>query len=199
MILKQFASGLLAGIILMLLAQFSIADEVKNDQKLSPEKYLSKGMKEWTISGGVGKKLPFHRFDDRTNSHLIAIVPSVGYFFKNNQELLLEAPLLYYDEPQHAIAAGADIMYRYHFSRNRNFAPFVELGAGANYVGLDIRDLTGKFQFSLQGGVGVRKKVSDNGDVVVTLRWHHFSNAGTRVPNIGLNESLLMVGYSRYF
>ena len=199
MIPKKVAGGLLAGICIAFSAQFSAADEVKKGQDFPPEKYSSKGMKEFTISGGVGSKLPFHRFDDRNNTHFISVVPSAGYFITNKQELLLEAPILYYDKPQHAIAAGVDLMYRYHFTRNRKFSPFVEVGAGANYVGLDISDLTGKFQFSLQGGVGVRRKISDHGDVVISLRWHHFSNAGTRAPNIGTNDSFLLVGYSHYF
>lgn len=196
---RKFAGGLLMGIIMVFFAPISIADEVKSDQKFPPEKYLSKGMKEWTISAGIGSKLPFHRFDDRNNTHFASVVPSVGYFIKNKQELLLEAPILYYDKPQHGMAAGVDLMYRYHFSRKRKFSPFIELGAGANYVGLNISDLSGKFQFSLQGGVGVRRKISDHGDVVVTLRWHHFSNAGLRAPNVGTNDSFLLIGYSQYF
>jgi hypothetical protein len=199
MIRKQFVNALLAGMFMAVSAQFSVADGVKNDQNFPPEKYLSKGMKEFTISGGIGGKLPLHRFDDRDNTHFVSVVPSVGYFIKDKQELVLEAPILYYDKPQHAMAAGVDLMYRYYFTRNRKFSPFIELGAGANYVGLDIRDLTGKFQFSLQGGVGVRRKISDRGDVVVSLRWHHFSNAGTRAPNIGTNDSFLLIGYSHYF
>jgi len=196
---KQFISGLLTGIFVVSFIHFSVADEVAKQKNIPTEKYLSKGMKEVTISGGFGSKLPFHRFDDRTNTQFSAVVPSVGYFIKDRQELLLEAPILYYKKPESAVAAGIDLMYRYHFSRNRNFSPFIELGAGANYVGLDVRELTGKFQFSLQGGIGVRHKISDHGDVVVSLRWHHFSNAGTRPPNIGLNESLLLIGYSQYF
>lgn len=177
-----------------------VAQEKKIDQKaLAPEKYLSEGMKEISLSGGFGGKIPLRRFDGRDETRFIAVTPSVGYFIKDHQELLLEAPILYYYNPQHAIAAGVDVMYRYHFSRNRNFAPFVEIGAGINYVGLDVRELTGKFQFSLQGGIGLRRKISDHSDLTATVRWHHFSNAGTRAPNIGINDSFFEIGYSHYF
>lgn len=190
---------LLVGLLVICSMHWAAAEELGDNRELPPEKYLSEGMKELSISGGFGSKLPFDRFDDRTETQYVAIVPSVGYFVSDRQELLLEAPILYFQEPETAFTAGLDLMYRYHFTRNRKFSPFVELGAGVNYVGLDVRELTDKFQFSVQGGVGVRSKVSDHGDVVVSLRWHHFSNAGTRYPNIGLNDSLLMIGYSQYF
>lgn len=199
MLSKQSIGGLFVGLFVVFSMRFSAADEVTREKEFPPEKYLSEGMKEISISAGVGNKLPFHRFDGRTETHFTAVVPSVGYFIKDRQEIILEAPILFYNKPESAIAAGADVMYRYHFSRNRKFSPFVELGAGVNYVGLDVRELGGKFQFSLQGGVGVRSKISDHGDVIISLRWHHFSNAGTRAPNIGLNESLLMIGYSHFF
>lgn len=189
----------MTGILVLFSLHLSVADEMKQEKEFPPEKYLSEGMKEISISGGFGSKLPFHRFDGRSETQFVAVVPSVGYFIEDQQELILEAPILYYGEPENGIAAGIDLMYRYHFTRNRSFSPFIELGAGVNYVGLDVRELTGNFQFSLQGGVGVRSKISDHGDVVVSLRWHHLSNAGTRYPNIGLNESFILVGYSQYF
>lgn len=179
---------------------FSAADEVTKGKNDTPsQEYLSRGMKEFTLSAGIGSKIPLSRFDGRNDTRFSAVVPSIGYFIRDRQELLLEAPILYYNSPQHGVAAGTDLMYRYHFTRNRKFSPFVELGAGVNYVGINIPDLTGKFQFSLQGGVGVRREVSRHGDVVISLRWHHFSNAGTHLPNIGTNDSLLLIGYSHYF
>lgn len=200
MLKTQMGRGFLAGMLVLFFIHLAPADEAgKGKAELPPDGYLSRGMKEFTLSGGVGSKIPLHRFIGRSKTHFLALVPSVGYFIRNRQELLLEVPILHYNSPQNGAAAGADVMYRYYFRRNRRFAPFVEAGAGANYVGLNIPDLTGKFQFSLQSGIGVRSKISDRADIVVSLRWHHFSNAGTHDPNIGTNDSFLLIGYSHYF
>ena len=156
-------------------------------------------MKEYSLNAGFGGKIPLHRFGARSETRFTAVMPSVGYFVSDHQEVLLEAPILYYYNPHHGFTAGVDVMYRYHFSRNRDFTPFVEIGAGVNYVNMQVRELTGKFQFSLQGGIGVRHRISDHSDLIASLRWHHFSNAGTRAPNIGLNDSFFVIGYNRYF
>lgn len=58
---------------------------------------------------------------------------------------------------------------------------FGQMLAGPGYVSRDDSKLTGNFQFHLTGGVGY-KNTSGYG---LGVMWNHFSNAGTKLPNLG--------------
>lgn len=92
-------------------------------------------------------------------------------------------------------------MLRQHFGGGSDFVPSVEAGGGFVLTNFNrkIPELNGSFQFSPQVGIGVRKKLGRDHDLVVAARLYHLSNANTKVPNIGLNTYLITVGYSHLF
>jgi hypothetical protein len=157
---------------------------------------LHRGLRERGVSFGFGQKIPYNRFDVRTDTTMFQVIPSKGRFRNATQEILWEAPLVVFTKPHTDFLAGLNLMFRQHLTSNRNFAPYLELGAGVNLTDLDVREVGGRFQFSLQGGVGVRKAIGKDSDLTVGLRWYHLSNAGLDVPNTGLNNYLVTVGYS---
>jgi len=76
--------------------------------------------------------------------------------------------------------------------------PFVEAGAGVSLTDID-HDLTGRFQFNLQGGAGVHHFFNDRTAFTAQYRWLHFSNAGTKCPNNGVNTQMFHIGVTWFW
>lgn len=82
----------------------------------------------------------------------------------------------------------------------RNFGravPFLDLGAGVQHTTLEARvpELTGRLQFSPQGGVGIQYFFHSDRALVLEYRYMHMSNAGLAHPNPGFNASMLSLGF----
>lgn len=82
-------------------------------------------------------------------------------------------------------------MFRLSFgTSDGGITPFVEGGIGASYfteIDLDDQDLGSKFQFEDRLGVGLR---FNNGSEV-GARYYHYSNAGIKKPNNGIDMAAL--------
>jgi hypothetical protein len=169
------------------------ADEVKPGR-------FRKALRERDFSVGFGKRFPLSRFKERTNVEIFQLLPRWGRFRNSHQEFLWEVPLTYASNPESAYAAGLTLMFRHHFSSNRSFAPFIEIGSGFVFTNFDkFPEVGGGFQFTPQAGFGFRKSISKSGDLVASARIFHMSNGGLRRPNTGLNNYLITLGYSKLF
>jgi hypothetical protein len=168
------------------------------DASLSPR--FHKGVRERDLSIGFGAK-PNFILKDRSDVSLLQFTPRWGRFRDEHQEWLWEVPITYFYQPDDAYAVGVNLMLRQHFGNGSDFVPFVEAGGGFVLTNFNrkIPELNGSFQFSPQVGIGVRKKLGRDHDLVVAVRLYHLSNANTKAPNIGLNTYLITVGYSRLF
>jgi len=69
-----------------------------------------------------------------------------------------------------------------HFGLSRMRQPSSELGTRTNFVE--------------QLGVSYHYSVDDDNALSVEYRFSHVSNGGIRLPNVGINASLISVGYS---
>ena len=175
---------------------------VEESSKDSTRDYqLRKAVRERGFSLGYGRRFPISSLSERTDVSLFQFTPRWGRMHDKRQEWSWEIPLTYASEPGSAWAAGVSLMYRYHFSSNRRLAPFIEAGSGFVLTNLDnkIPELGDHFQFATQAGTGVRAALSRNSDLIYSVRWYHLSNAGIDSPNIGLNNYIVALGYSRVY
>ena len=82
-------------------------------------------------------------------------------------------------------------MFRLNFATTEGgMTPFVEAGIGASYftkTELDSTDLGSKFQFEDRVGAGLRF----NGGSEIGVRYFHYSNAGIKKPNNGMEMGAL--------
>ena len=157
------------------------------------------GLRERDFSIGFGSKIGISSLHDRERVDMFQVLPRWGRFRNSSQEILWEVPITLFTRPDTSFLGGVTLMFRQHLSRNRHFAPYVEFGPGLTVTNLKTRDLGGSFQYSLQGGVGVRTSLSEDSDLVIGARWFHLSNGGVRAPNRGLNNYLITVGYSKLY
>lgn len=158
---------------------------------------LHKGLREHGVSVGYGARFPW--LDGRTYDQMFQVIPTWGRFRNSTQEFLWEVPLTVFTEPETAFLAGLNLTFRQHLTSNRKLAPYVEFGTGINLTDLNIRELNGAFQFTLQGGAGIRASIGETKDLTLSARWYHLSNADTQLPNIGLNNYLILLGYTQLY
>ena len=124
-----------------------------------------------------------------------AFHPQLGRFVTDHLELYGEATLLLYRRPAPAVSAGlAGLGGRYHAWHDRSWTPYVVGIAGLLWTSLDVPEVDRVFNFQLVYGVGLRVIPPRGPGLLVELRNHHISNAGTSGENLGLNAATLIVG-----
>ena len=124
-----------------------------------------------------------------------AFHPQLGRFVTDHLELYGEGTLLFYAPPAAAVSGGlAGLGGRYHVWRDRPWTPYVVGIAGLLWTSLDLPEIDRVFNFQLVYGLGIRQVTPRGPGLIVELRNHHISNAGTAGENLGLNAATIIAG-----
>ncbi len=84
-------------------------------------------------------------------------------------------------------------VFTVNFYRPGAFTPYLELGVGISLITkklIDSRDMSSHFQFEDRVGVGMRSDAID-----LHFRYMHYSNAGLKSPNQGIDIFLVGMAY----
>ncbi len=92
---------------------------------------------------------------------------------------------------------GLTPMLRVGFPVGSRWVPFVNAGIGASYTNIREPDLSTRFQFNDQAGIGVEYLMNSGWALLVEGRFMHLSNGGFAKPNNGTNTFFLRLGASR--
>lgn len=137
----------------------------------------------------------------------VPLFPQIGYrvtdrlggdgWYAGSFEILLEGTLLWETQPRSGFGGGAGLLFRYDLLSVPYVIPFAEIGGGMLDLDFGLDDQADGFNFTLHGGAGVRYFVTPDWAISMALRWQHISNAGTTLPNDGIDlfEPLLGVTY----
>jgi hypothetical protein len=119
----------------------------------------------------------------------------MGWFVTDRVELYGEATLLLYQRPAPAVSLGVGgLAGRLYWATDRTWMPYGMLGAGLIWTSLQVREIDRVFNFQLFYGGGVRQVKPNGPGLMIELRNHHISNAGTRGDNLGVNALTLLAG-----
>lgn len=160
------------------------------------------------IGLSVGYLLP-HRLtqDHTTKQQGVAAMPSwsmvltdpVGDSWYRGQ-VILGAELVYVEfrEPVVTHGVGFTPRIKYSFTALDRLRPYTEFAGGPFWTDLanKIPEQSTELNFILTAGFGASYFLTNQAAVNVGYRFHHFSNGGTRIPNLGINSSLPLVGFS---
>jgi len=124
---------------------------------------------------------------------------SDGHWYRGNWELRFELFSGAQFSPNSAWLVGLTPHLRYNFATGTRWIPCFDVGAGVTATSIGLPDLSGTFQFNLQGGGGVQWFIRDNISFGVDVRYLHISCAGINTPNLGVNTIRGMLGASFYF
>ena len=78
-------------------------------------------------------------------------------------------------------------------SADSAWRPYLALQAGFGWTDLNVIEINRRFNFILVGGLGRAARRRGRAGLSLEIRLVHYSNAGTVLPNYGLN-SLAFVG-----
>jgi len=91
---------------------------------------------------------------------------------------------------------GLLLKYGYRFGK---FLPFVDAGTGLQYTTQHTREEATQWCFQVQGGGGFYYFFEENKALSFEYRFRHFSNAGTKEPNKGVDTYGFYIGFSYFF
>jgi lipid A 3-O-deacylase len=131
----------------------------------------------------------------RSDVAFAAFHPRLGWFVHDRIEVYGEATLFVYFRPELDVSAGAGALAgRYYLRTSGSWIPYLHGGAGLLWTTLDAIEIDRTFNFQHFIGIGWRQNRVRGARLVVELRNHHISNAGTAGENLGVNAIAGLIG-----
>ncbi|HVV01807.1 MAG TPA: acyloxyacyl hydrolase [Verrucomicrobiae bacterium] len=130
---------------------------------------------------------------------ILTDVVGAGRWYKGNWEFQINGFGGSQFAPTSRYVAGAGPLLVYDFAAGYRLVPFVEAGAGGTATDVRDGDLSTSFEFNLQLGAGLHFFLKPNVALTVESRFIHFSNAGMKDPNQGVNDSAGLLGLTWFF
>lgn len=151
------------------------------------------GERQWFVLAGYGSAISLGPGTSDVESALLA--PQWSLRLTRHIEYLVEANFTRYFSPDGHFAGVVPLGVRLSAgSRGERF--YFALGAGLGWTDLTrLPEIDRRFNFLLQGGLGMRWSKRSSRDYFVEIRLVHLSNGGTDEPNLGLNSLALLSGW----
>lgn len=131
--------------------------------------------------------------------HMLSGVQNDDHWYRGNWEFRAELFTGAEFSPDTEWLVGLTPHLRYHFATGTRWVPFLDGGAGVTATGIGPPDLSGTFEFNLQGGGGVQWFFKRNVALTLEARYMHWSCAHIHTPNLGLNGITGMIGLTCFF
>jgi hypothetical protein len=142
---------------------------------------------------GIGYRPPWT--PTRADVVFAAAHPRLGWFVADRVEVFGEATVFLYSRPPRRVTAGVAAMAgKYHLRGGGRFIPYLHGGVGLLWTSLDVAEIDRTFNFQHFFGIGWRQNRLRGPRLVVELRNHHISNAGTAGDNLGVNAIVALTG-----
>jgi hypothetical protein len=159
------------------------------------ERPFARGSRTRGLTGGwgVGYRPPWA--PTRSDVAFAAVHPRMGWFVADRLELYGEATLFLYHEPRAAVSAGlGGLAGRVYLRTSGRWIPYAHAGVGLLWTSLDVVEIDRAFNFQHFIGIGWRQNRVRGPRIVLELRNHHISNAGTAGDNFGVNALAVLTG-----
>ncbi len=156
----------------------------------------------WAVLGGYGQSVPGWGLTTQ-RVETIDLVPRYSHvifddmgsgWLRGFHSILVETPVHLVIEPETSSMIGLNFLACYTFTADQTIRPYLFGGGGPVYSFADVpgmgADLNGNYQF----GIGLDYGVSPDHALLLELRYHHISNAGSKEPNDPLNSCKALIG-----
>ena len=161
----------------------------------SQDRPFEKGDRTQGLIGGVGIGYQPPWALTESDVAFAAFHPRLGWFVHDRIELFGEATLFVYYEPKLDVSAGAGMLAgRYYLRTSGRWIPYVYGGVGLLWTSLDVIEIDRTYNFQHFVGFGWHQNRPSGPRLVVELRNHHISNAGTAGDNLGVNAVVALAG-----
>lgn len=168
---------------------------VLRPEALDPDVPWRAGAQEWGLEAGYSSNhnVPYGQV---TGIAMEFVTVRAGHLTSPRQEVGLEATAGHVQYGGGFSVLGLTGTYRRYVSQRPDHALFADLDFGLLQFGGHIPQLATRTNFQTLVGFGAQFPTSDQSALVVEYRFQHVSNAGRAYPDIGLNSSQIVVGYS---
>jgi len=147
---------------------------------------------EWGIAAGYGPSVRLNR--GRSQERVLLFEPSLGVRLGRRLEYIVEGHVSHYFAPSGYMVGVMPVGARLYLGGGR-VLPYVSIGAGLGWTNLQrLDEIDQRFNFLLQGSLGLREALSETRAWTIETRLAHVSDAGMTVPNLGLNSAVLLLG-----
>jgi len=164
---------------------------------------VEKGTREISFGSGYGWSFQSNRHVESVPFNLrwgcVFTDPKGSSFWQGNWELLLEGTVNYLFHDQRKYGIGANGLIRYNFLSGKRVIPFLQAGFGVWHSNLKMHGFPNDFNFCSQGGGGLQYFVKKNVAIQGEYRLQHYSNAGLKAHNSGLNLANFWMGCAYFF
>ena len=149
---------------------------------------------EWGLAAGYGTHIKIG--PGTTDFGVAVLTPSVGFRLSSRLEFVSSATFERYVSPGGyfvgLLPAGARL-----YIGNEKILPYLGLGLGFGWTDLDevLPELSRTFNFRIEGSFGLRFPTGGISAWTLEGRYQHTSNAGTSLPNQGLNAIVVLAGW----
>ncbi len=148
---------------------------------------------KWSLAAGYGFTVQLNR--GRSEEQLFLLEPGVAFPLSRRFELVVEGHFARFFAPDGYMVGLMPLGGRFFFGSGRA-QPYVCVGAGFGWTDLESLDeIDRRFNFLLQGSVGVLGKPRDTSAWTLEARFSHISNGGAVLPNLGLNAIVFLAGW----
>jgi len=155
------------------------------------EPYGVEGSTRWNIHGAGAVQ-----FDE--GDHTIALFGlGLSHFIADGLSLDLELNALFINQSiENTEAANLNLLFRWHFIRERQWTMFLDGGAGLLLSVNDVPANGSSFNFTPQAGLGFTLDLGADVRFIAGARWHHISNANLYDTNPGRDSIMGYAGVS---
>jgi hypothetical protein len=147
----------------------------------------------WSVAAGGGFSVRVNR--GRSRERMLLVEPAANVRLGPRIEYTIEGHFARFFTPEGYMIGAMPVGARYYFGRGTTL-PYFSIGAGLGWTDLvHLEEIDRRFNFLLQGSAGVRRALAGRGEWILEARWDHISNAGTKLPNLGLNSLVVLAGW----
>jgi lipid A 3-O-deacylase len=156
----------------------------------------------WALLGGYGQSLPgWGRTTERVQT--IDFVPRYNHmtidrlgsgWYQGFHSTLIELPVHVVTSPDVSTMVGFNFLACYTFTSNDRWKPYIFGGGGPVYSFANIPGMGARWNGNYQFAIGLEHPYNPSQSLLLEVRYHHISNAGTEDPNDPLNSIKLLVG-----
>jgi lipid A 3-O-deacylase len=129
----------------------------------------------------------------RGSSILIDDIGSSWY--RGHHSLLLELPLHFFLHGGDLPMVGLNFLAAYTFTASV-LQPYIFAGGGPLYIDADIDGMGSDWNGNYQFGAGFSMPLQNGHSLLVQAGYHHVSNGGSSKPNIPLNSTKILIGFT---
>ncbi|MEE4243496.1 MAG: acyloxyacyl hydrolase [Desulfopila sp.] len=125
------------------------------------------------------------------------LIDEVGAsWYRGYHSLMVELPFHFFTDREEVPMIGLNFLATYTFTSLSFGQPYVFAGGGPLYIDADIEGMGADWNGNYQFGAGVNFPLQNGRAFLVEARYHHVSNAGSSDPNIPLNSTKFLLGFT---